>query len=130
MFVRGGILGSEHLRKLIHLQFPSGRLGICCNELEAEVDRVLDFLDYKRVCLTTNDLLESHGFELEHTEEFGEPSHWTGWLNLGVRDAETEHEVIEAARRTVQAAFRGPMSKEEARERAATQDLRGLQPPD
>lgn len=130
LFVRGGILGSANLRELITLQLPSGRYDICFNEIEGEPERVLGSFPQKRVCLSRTDLLEGNGFVLEHTQEFGEPTHWTGRLNLGGTDAEDEQDVVEATRRTVQSAFRGPMSKEEARERADTQSLRGLQPPE
>lgn len=131
LFVRGG-LGANLKEVVSDLLVAGDPIEMCLRRVDEDPQRVLEtdtVLKHKSVCFTTPELLADAGFTLEHTQEFGEPTHWTARLADVVQGTETHEQRVSRLAATMASCLRGPVEKGAARARVADQDLRGLQPP-
>lgn len=103
-----------------------GRPGLCVFSAESVGDKFTDLVPHGMVCLTTPDLVEEAGFELEHTRDGGEERHYTIWAPPEVAMLHEDGSTLVGQ---FQPIFRGPVPKGEVDHEWRTDDLRGLQSP-
>jgi hypothetical protein len=126
LLVRGGQLRRKSVASALEdALVGAGRPGLCVFAAEWPDSPPDVLVPHNSICLTTPELVTEAGFDIEHTQEFGDSRHYTIWTPsewAGVSD-------IASLVPRFLAIFRGPFQKGGVSDDLDTSYLRGLQPP-